>query len=186
MYIYLHRERRYFCLTCFTSQFFNRDVLILDETVTTPWLELESSNMVHYILTMSGYILPPMHWKTHLNGALTKNRWPGLWDAKTYQVLMPWPRVRRLVTCGVEWWRVSWGCIVYRIYTENYSVLGGGFKDFLIFCLYQGRWSNFTNIFQLGWNMLKPPTRLTCPRKRKHIKKTSTGSLPSTNFQGTC
>lgn len=27
-------------MTCFTSQFFNRDVLILDETVTTQWTRI--------------------------------------------------------------------------------------------------------------------------------------------------
>ena len=30
--------------------------------------------------------------------------------------------------------------------------LGGGFKYIYIFYLYLGKWSNLTNIFQLGWN----------------------------------
>ena len=30
--------------------------------------------------------------------------------------------------------------------------LGGGFKDFFIFTPYFGKWSNLTNIFQVGWN----------------------------------
>ena len=35
-----------------------------------------------------------------------------------------------------------------------YTILGGGFNEFffLNFHPYLGRWSNLTNIFQLGWN----------------------------------
>ena len=30
--------------------------------------------------------------------------------------------------------------------------LGGGFKCFFLFHPYLGKWSNLTNIFQMGWN----------------------------------
>lgn len=53
------------------------------------------------------------------------------------------------------------------------------------FYLYLGRWSNFTNIFQMG---LKPPSRLTwnqknTPWKRKSVFQTST-IVFDVNFQG--
>ncbi len=42
---------------------------------------------------------------------------------------------------------IFWGQIL-----RNWTFfLGGGFKHFC-FYLYLGRWSNFTNIFQMGWN----------------------------------
>ena len=44
---------------------------------------------------------------------------------------------------------------------QNRCVLGGGNSNiFLIFTPTWGRWTHFDeHIFQLGWNMLKPPTR---------------------------
>ena len=45
------------------------------------------------------------------------------------------------------------------IFQADISSLGRGFKDFLFSPLqYLGRWSNLTNIFQMGWNhQLDPP-----------------------------
>ena len=61
----------------------------------------------------------------------------------TYQVrpmmqMFKWPRFRLHAFVNLAW---------------NHNVyLVGGFKYFFIFTPIWGRWSNLTNIFQMGWN----------------------------------
>ena len=37
-------------------------------------------------------------------------------------------------------------------WTDPQTWLGGGFKDYVFFHPYLEKWSNLTNIFQMGWN----------------------------------
>ncbi len=43
---------------------------------------------------------------------------------------------------------------LYRKWVQQIGItqLLGGFKHFFIFPPYLGKWSNFTNIFEMGWN----------------------------------
>ena len=51
----------------------------------------------------------------------------------------------------VPYVRLFKGVTLGHIHTAYIGELGGGFKDFN-FKPYLGKWSNLTNIFQIGWN----------------------------------
>ena len=50
------------------------------------------------------------------------------------------------------WWKHPWRCDLKKPALETKRNLVFDFKDFFYFHPYLGKWSNLTNIFQMGWN----------------------------------
>ena len=65
---------------------------------------------------------------------------------KNKAVLDLWKRWRKLMMSNLQKQKRNWSR------SERGKCLGGGFKYFLFSTRNLGKWSNLTNIFQMGWN----------------------------------
>ena len=117
--------------------------------------------------TLQFFMLPSVNPQRH---AKTRNPWTGLvYLKKSCTSIMA--RLKTLGKCStakdggalgaIRDAITPYGSVASRTSptgTSDRVYLGGGFKYFLYFHPYLGKWSNLTNIFQMGWFNHQPDT----------------------------
>ena len=62
-----------------------------------------------------------------------------------------WSQSKIMLQQVIQWWKIPKHNWNKQCHPKNQTSLGGGFKYFL-FHPDLGKWSNLTNIFEIGWN----------------------------------